>query len=46
MGKGPVIPEGRRRGGAGVVLFNDKIYIAYGIEYGHTSGTIISIVTI
>jgi N-acetylneuraminic acid mutarotase len=37
--KGPEIPEERRRGGAGAVLFKDKIYIVGGIEYGHTSGT-------
>lgn len=37
--KGPVIPEDRRRGGAGSVLYEDKIYIIGGIEYGHTSGT-------
>jgi len=37
--KGAIIPENRRRGGAGAVLYNDKIYMACGIEYGHTSGT-------
>jgi len=37
--KGPIIPEARRRGGSGVVLYNDKFYMACGIEYGHTSGT-------
>ena len=37
--KGPEIPEDRRRGGAGAVLYNDKIYLVGGIEYGHTSGT-------
>lgn len=36
---GPVIPEAHRRGGAGAVLYNDKFYLACGIEYGHTSGT-------
>ena len=37
--EGPEIPEGRRRGSAGAVLYNDKIYLIGGIEYGHTSGT-------
>lgn len=37
--KGAVIPKDRRRGGAGAVLYNDKIYMVAGIEYGHTSGT-------
>jgi len=37
--KGPQIPEGRRRGGAGTVIYKDKIYMACGIELGHTSGT-------
>lgn len=37
--KGHVIPEARRRGGAGAVVYNDKIYIACGIDFGHTSGT-------
>lgn len=37
--KGDEIPEQYRRGGAGAVLHDDKIYIACGIEYGHTSGT-------
>ncbi len=37
--KGPEIPEARRRGGAGAVLYQDKIYIVGGIEFGHTSGT-------
>ena len=37
--KGPEIPEGRRRGGAGVVVYDQKIYIVCGIDYGHTSGT-------
>lgn len=38
--KGPLIPEERRRGSAGVVLRDHKIYVVCGIEYGHTSGTI------
>ncbi|MDW7694602.1 family 16 glycoside hydrolase [Flammeovirgaceae bacterium SG7u.111] len=33
------IPEARRRGGAGAVVYKDKIYVACGIDYGHTSGT-------
>jgi hypothetical protein len=37
--KGAEIPEQRRRGGAGAVVFNDKIYTAGGIKFGHTSGT-------
>ncbi len=37
--KGPVIPESRRRGGAGSVIYNNKIYMVCGIEFGHTSGT-------
>jgi len=37
--KGPEIPENRRRGGAGAVLYNDKIYLVCGIKIGHTSGT-------
>jgi Domain of Unknown Function (DUF1080)/Kelch motif len=37
--KGAEIPEPRRRGGAGAVVFDDKIYIAGGIKLGHTSGT-------
>jgi N-acetylneuraminic acid mutarotase len=37
--KGAEIPEARRRGGAGAVVYNDKIYLACGIKFGHTSGT-------
>ncbi|WP_299664913.1 kelch repeat-containing protein [uncultured Polaribacter sp.] len=33
------IPEERRRGGAGVTVFKDKIYIVNGIKNGHTDGT-------
>ena len=33
------IPEDRRRGGAGVTVYNNKIYISNGIIDGHTSGT-------
>lgn len=35
---GPEIPEHRRRGGAGTVVYNDKIYVVCGIINGHTSG--------
>ena len=37
--EGPEIPENRRRGGAGAVLYNDKIYMVGGIKFGHYSGT-------
>ncbi len=37
--KGPEIPKAIRRGGAGAVLYKDKIYLVCGIEFGHTSGT-------
>lgn len=37
--KGPLIPEARRRGAAGAVVYKDKIYMVSGIEFGHTSGT-------
>ncbi len=37
--KGAEIPIARRRGSGAAVLFNDKIYFAGGIKYGHTSGT-------
>ncbi|WP_114748828.1 Kelch repeat-containing protein [Pleomorphovibrio marinus] len=33
--KGHEIPEGRRRGAAGVVLHNEKFYVVGGIEDGH-----------
>lgn len=32
------IPESRRRGGAGAVVYNDKIYIIGGITNGHLDG--------
>ncbi|WP_242015683.1 malectin domain-containing carbohydrate-binding protein, partial [Robertkochia marina] len=35
---GPVIPENRRRGGAGVVLYNNKFYILGGNTKGHDGG--------
>lgn len=37
--KSAEIPESRRRGGAGAAIYNDKIYLAGGIKFGHTSGT-------
>lgn len=38
--KGPPIPEQRRRGGAGTVVYQGKIYLVAGIVDGHTSGTV------
>ncbi|AHM62227.1 Kelch repeat-containing protein [Flammeovirgaceae bacterium 311] len=35
---GPAIPESRRRGSAGVVVHNNKIYMVGGIIDGHWSG--------
>ena len=32
------IPEGRRRGGAGAVIHNDKLYLVCGITDGHRGG--------
>ncbi|MGQ1909227.1 Kelch repeat-containing protein [Marinifilum sp. RC60d5] len=37
--KGAEIPFEMRRGSAGVVIRDHKIYMTCGIEYGHTSGT-------
>ena len=37
--KGASIPKDRRRGGAGAVVYRDKIYLVCGIDFGHTSGT-------
>ncbi|MCG8374884.1 MAG: hypothetical protein MI702_00200, partial [Chlorobiales bacterium] len=37
--QGDEIPQARRRGGAGTVVYNNKIYMACGITLGHTSGT-------
>jgi N-acetylneuraminic acid mutarotase len=37
--EGGEIPEARRRGGGGAVVYNDKIYVVGGITLGHTSGT-------
>jgi N-acetylneuraminic acid mutarotase len=36
--KGAEIPEGRRRGGAGAVLCDDKLYLVCGITNGHWNG--------
>jgi N-acetylneuraminic acid mutarotase len=33
------LPEGRRRGGAGAAVYNGKLYLACGIQHGHSSGT-------
>ncbi len=38
--KGPEGPESRRRGGAGTVAYNGKVYLVGGIIDGHTSGTV------
>ena len=37
--EGVEMPEARRRGSAGTVVYNEKIYMACGITLGHTSGT-------
>lgn len=34
--KGPLIPEARRRGSAGLVEFNKKLYVVLGNRLGHT----------
>lgn len=36
---GHTIPEDRRRGGAGAVVYNDKIYVVGGITNGHMDGS-------
>ncbi len=36
--KGPEIPEGRRRGGAGLVVHDDKFYVLGGNTIGHDGG--------
>jgi len=36
--KGPAMPVGRERGGAGAVLFQDKIYLVGGNTNGHWNG--------
>ena len=35
---GDTIPANRRRGGAGAILYNDKIYVVGGITNGHMDG--------
>jgi N-acetylneuraminic acid mutarotase len=37
--EGSLMPEGRRRGSAGTVIYDGKIYMACGIKLGHISGT-------
>lgn len=36
--KGPEIPAGRRRGGAGLVVYNNKFYLLGGNTIGHNGG--------
>jgi len=36
--QGPTIPQNRRRGGAGLVLHNDKFYVVAGNRQGHNGG--------
>ncbi|MBX2870662.1 MAG: hypothetical protein KTR30_01140 [Saprospiraceae bacterium] len=36
--QGPEIPEGRRRGGAGLVVYDDKFYLVGGNTIGHNGG--------
>ncbi len=36
--KGPEIPENRRRGGAGLVVYKDKFYLVGGNTIGHDGG--------
>jgi N-acetylneuraminic acid mutarotase len=36
--QGPEIPEGRRRGGAGLVVYKDKFYLIGGNTIGHDGG--------
>jgi N-acetylneuraminic acid mutarotase len=36
--EGPIIPEGRRRGAAGVAVYNGKIYLIGGSSNGHIDG--------
>ena len=38
--KGPEIPEDRRRGGSGLVVYNDKFYLVGGNTKGHNGGYI------
>ncbi|WP_281503854.1 malectin domain-containing carbohydrate-binding protein, partial [Arenibacter sp. F26102] len=36
--QGPEIPEGRRRGSSGLVVYNDKFYVVGGNTIGHNGG--------
>lgn len=36
--QGPPIPVGRRRGGAGLAVYNDKFYLVGGNDLGHSGG--------
>lgn len=36
--EGPEIPESRRRGGAGLVMFRNKFYLVNGNQLGHSGG--------
>ena len=36
--QGPEVPVSRRRGAAGLVVYNDKFYVVSGIQNGHTNG--------
>ncbi|GAB1856526.1 hypothetical protein MHTCC0001_13610 [Flavobacteriaceae bacterium MHTCC 0001] len=36
--QGPEIPKTRRRGGAGLVIYNDKFYVVGGNTIGHSGG--------
>ncbi|MCW5517432.1 putative Ig domain-containing protein [Muriicola sp. Z0-33] len=36
--QGPAIPAGRKRGSAGLVLYNDKFYVIAGNTIGHNGG--------
>jgi PKD repeat protein len=36
--QGPEIPEGRRRGSTGLVVYNDKFYVVGGNTMGHSGG--------
>ncbi|MCC5936490.1 MAG: PKD domain-containing protein [Lunatimonas sp.] len=38
--QGPEIPESRRRGSAGLVLYNDKFYVISGNKLGHEGGAV------
>nr|MBI1232375.1 PKD domain-containing protein [Cytophagales bacterium] len=38
--RGPQIPVGRRRGSAGLVMFNDKFYVVNGNTQGHSGGAV------